>query len=392
MRRPSRRLAWPIAATSMLMMATSLMFDPLLTTGRAQTDLLSTEALLYLAFLCFPVLGGITASRYPENALAWVFVGIGVILGMLALSDGYLHFASPIGSRPSGAELVAAWAGNWTWVAVVGVIPIYIPLLFPNGKLLSPRWRSVAWFGGVAIATLAVDLMFADRIQGDGYEFSNPVGISFLGSEARFEIVFLAMGAAGILSVVSFGIRFFRSRGAERQQMKWLLLSLAVLVISMVVLQWVPTSPEWIFPIAVFSVPVSIGIAMLRYRLYDIDVVINRALVYGSLSAILGGFYVGIVFALQALLAPVTAESDLAVAGSTLAVAALFGPVRRRVQEFIDRRFYRRKFDSQQTVEEFNSHLRDEVDLTEISNRFVDVVLRTMQPAHASLWLRGVER
>ena len=193
--------------------------------------------------------------------------------------------AWPIAGGATGTELVAAWFGNWAWLSVVGVVPIFVPLLFPNGKALSRRWRWLARFGGFVVS-----------------------------------------------------------------------------------------------------------VAMLRYRLYDIDVVINRALVYGSLSAILVGIYVGIVFGFQASLEPFTAESDLAIAGSTLAVAALFRPIRSRVQGFIDRRFYRRKVDAQRTVEEFNSHLRDEVDLGEISHRLVDVVVDTVQPAHASLWLRGVTR
>jgi hypothetical protein len=228
----------------------------------------------------------------------------------------------------------------------------------------------------------------------------NPIGIPGLHDveEGPISVVLLLGALSSVLAgMVSVVVRFRRSRGEERQQMKWFTFAVVLLIVEFVFQSAILDGAGGdripvIDGIAMALVPISAAVAIFRYRLYDIDVVINRALVYGALTAVLAAAYLGLVVVFQEVLSPLTADSDVAVAGSTLAVAALFRPVRARVQEFIDRRFYRHKYDASETLEEFASSLRDEVDLDSLSRELVGVVADTMQPAHASLWLRAGAR
>jgi hypothetical protein len=197
--------------------------------------------------------------------------------------------------------------------------------------------------------------------------------------------------------VVSLVRRFRRAQGVERQQLKWLVYSAAVILVAgiggTIFVEPVSTdTSNALESLAVTTYPIALGVAMLRYRLYDIDVVINRTLVYGALTAILAGVYIGCVLLLQLVLDPVTSGSSLAVAVSTLAVAALFRPARARIQAAVDRRFYRRKYDAAHTLEDFSARLREQVDLDALGGELRTVVAETMQPAHVSLWLRGAPR
>jgi hypothetical protein len=271
----------------------------------------------------------------------------------------------------------------------------FLVLLFPTGRLLSPRWRPVAWALGLVLGLYLIARLFTPGPVGSGLP-DNPLGIEpaqgllqLIQTMAGVAVPFLVL--AVLASVV---LRFRRSQGEERQQLKWFTFVVAADVVLIPGLgalteQFAPVLGELlVFPASISLIPIAIGVAVLKYRLYDIDRVINRTLVYGLLTVLLGAVYLAGVFGLGQLLNPVSGESALAVAASTLAVAALFQPARRRVQAVVDRRFNRRRYDAARTVEGFSGRLRDEIDLDTLSVELLAVVEQTMQPAAVSLWLR----
>jgi hypothetical protein len=344
-----------------------------------------------LVILGFAFVGALVASQRPDNPIGWIFCGGAVAFSLSGLGEAYAVytlFAEP-GALLGGGK-TAAWFSVWVWV--LGGVPLLIlfPLLFPNGKLLSRRWRIVAGTAFAAMAFLVVGTMFAPGPLEDLSEVDNPYGLGGVAGD-----VFNAFGGVGwlllilslIASAASLVMRFRRSRGIERLQLKWVAASSVVLVASFLMWEvW-----EGMAPLGILTMVVAAGIAILRYRLYDIDVVINRTLVYGALTATLALTYLGGVLLLQLALRPLTESSNLAIAGSTLAVAALFRPARARIQEVVDRRFYRRKYDAQRTLEAFSTRLRDQVDLGALNSELSAVVRETLQPAHVSLWLRAPE-
>jgi hypothetical protein len=270
----------------------------------------------------------------------------------------------------------------------------FLPLYFPNGHLVSRRWRPVAW--------LAVLLTAFALVGPGGYEtrgVPNPLGIESLNNITSLSTVLEVLlptswVLVGLLCVGSLVVRFVRSRGVERQQIKWFVYAAALFIAGAVQGQLLPVRlpsvvDEILFVAILQGLWIAVGVAVLRYRLYDVDVVINRTIVYGVLTALLVLVYFGGVAALQLVLRPLTGgESQLAVVVSTLAIAALFNPLRRRTQRFIDRRFYRSKYDAAETLQGFSSKLREETDLDRLGGALVSVVHETMQPGHASLWLR----
>ena len=351
----------------------------------------------------FPIIGMLIARRRPRNPIAWILLGVGLVWGLIGLSDAYIVLASVVDMGLPDPYLIVALT-EWTWVPGIGLIGTYLLLLFPDGRLPSPRWRVVAWGIGVVLVLTSLSIVFRPGdLAESGYPgIPNPLGVDALRPVfGLLEMVLVLFPVSIVVSAASLVLRYRRSRGQERLQLKWLSTAAAtvagIFVLTMVASLAAGPGEEdaWVRLLQDASIssfiliPVSIGAALLRYRLYDIDLVINRTLVYGSLTAVLATAYIALVFGFQSALAPFTAESDLAIAGSTLAVAALFRPLRMRVQRFIDQRFYRRKFDAERTLEEFSSQLRDDVDLPSLSSRLTEVVGETMQPAHVSLWLRG---
>jgi hypothetical protein len=303
----------------------------------------------------------------------------------------YAYYGLVLDSEVPGAA-VGAWFEQWLWLPSVGLILTFGLLLFPNGRLPSRRWRWVAWVTGSLIALVTIGGMLEERLEGHGYSVDNPIGIPGLGDvEETFDPVLTGFLVCVLLCALSIVIRFRRSRGDERQQLKLVTFGTCFMVVMIVASDlldaFVGDGFGWLFPVTLLVFLASIAAAMLKYRLYDIDLVINRTLVYGALTALLAATYLGLVVVLQGLI-PAAGESDLTIAGSTLAVAALFRPLRSRVQGFIDRRFYRRRYDAQRTLEQFTARLRDEIDLEALNRELVAVVSDTMQPAHASLWLR----
>jgi hypothetical protein len=382
---PAIRLAQAVFASTTLLFLIGL-WD--LLTGRGETDPSG------LPMFTFSVFGFLIASRQPRNAIGWIMLGI----GLAWLVDIPFAFAA----RPP-VYYLALSAGSW----VLAIVPIgsFLILLFPDGHLPTPRWRPWEWLCAAAmIIPYCLITFFPADFSDQGFPgVSNPLGVEalrpFLG--AIFVSIILIpvsfVGCAGALI-----LRLRRSRGQERLQLKWLATAagmVAAVYLTAIALSLpfeltsspIPVWVGWLQLAAVFAfllIPVAVGVAILRYRLYDIDVIINRALVYAALTALLTLAYLAVVTVLQSLFRPLTGESTLAVATSTLATAALFRPARSGVQAFIDRRFYRRKYDAAQTVETFSARLRDEIDLDALTTELVAVVSDAVQPAHVSLWLR----
>jgi len=331
-----------------------------------------------LIALGLSTMGALIATRQPGNAIGWIFCAQGVTNGLLEMwGEGLRYHDVP-------TALAGYWIINWWWVVDL-VAYALVFLLFPTGRLLSPRWRWVLWL-------LAVGLVIAIPGQSLTTDIAdNPIQVDSPVIELMFTIgMFLLLCGLGA-SVTALVIRFRRSTGLERLQLKQLVFA-ASSILPMGILA-IPFYYDSVLVqigsgAALLTVPVAAGLAVLRYRLYDIDVVINRALVYGALTATLAGTYLGSVLVLQVALGAFIEGSSLAVAVSTLAVAALFRPARARIQDVVDRRFFRRKYDAARTLERFSSQMRDQVDLADIGTELLGVVTETVQPAHASLWLR----
>jgi hypothetical protein len=343
--------------------------------------------------------GAIVASRRPENPVGWLLCLSGVAIGTSSFTSQYAIYsllARP-GSLPAGEA--AAWIASWLLPIMIGLTLFYL-LLFPTGRLPSRRWRWLAWLT-VAFVVVGVVLsaFSAGALMGALGPIRNPLGIEGFTSVYKvllYTISPLLHGAAAL----SVFVRLRHAVGVERQQIKWFAYSAAIFAIGVVliVITLAIDTPLWFeraalaySTVAGEAVPIAIGIAILRYRLYDIDLLINRTLVYGSLTLLLALVYFGGVTATQAIFRTLSGQEQqpqLAIVVSTLVIAALFNPLRGRIQAFIDRRFYRKKYDAAKTLEAFSFRLREETDLQALNGELTRVVRETMQPSHVSLWLR----
>jgi hypothetical protein len=354
-------------------------------------DLASSAALVVL-----PLVGALVASRRPGNAIGWLFCGAGLLLAVAGWTYGYAALALAPSEAALPGGVAAAWVTSWIFLPAVFGVPPLLFLLFPDGRPLTPRWRLAVWFTLIGLSCQAVATAVAPGPLEDSPVpgVANPVGIPNAALVDAIAIVGWTVALASIVvGTCSLVLRFRRSSGEQRLQLRWFALSavlfLAACLVSAALFQTQYLGLGQILILVAYStIPVAAGAAILRYRLYDIDLVINRALVYGSLSAALAVVYLGSVLLLQLVLNPLAAESDLAVAGSTLAVAAAFGPLRSRVQAVVDRRFYRRRYDASLTLEAFVGRLRHELDLEAVVGDLRAVVRETVQPSHVSLWLR----
>jgi hypothetical protein len=344
-------------------------------------------------FLAFPTVGALVASRQPQNPIGWIFCAQGVALALLALSDAYARytFENP-GLLPGG--VVSAWLSTLLWLPTIALGISLLLLVFPTGRLLSRRWRLwvVIAVGGTVINVVAAGLQPGPLFEPYS-SYSNLFGISgtrtLMASLKGIGFLLLLVGL--LASIVSLGVRLRRSRATERQQLKWLVYDAALVgLIAPFFLE--VESLTLVAVLGVFayaSIPVATGVAILKYHLYDIDLLINRTLVYGSLTAMLVALYFGGIIVLQRVFVLLTGQqSTFAVVASTLAISALFNPLRRRIQRVVDRRFYRRKYDAAKTLEAFSARLKDETDLDSLRDDLMGVVRETMEPAHVSLWLR----
>ena len=351
----------------------------------------------------FATVGAFVASRRPYNPVGWLFVAFGAAAAIRFTGSQYATYAllTHPGSLPGG-DFIASFAVH-LWHPGLGFL-VFSFLLFPDGRLPSPRWRIVAWVSAISCLSALISGMLEYEFL---YKYTWPENMSFVkplftGSLAEVAATVFWYSSMVILAMLfvsggSLVLRLRRSVGEERQQLKWVVYAVALLafaVLSTILVIIVVQSLESVrvfFALLFPLIPISVGIAILRYRLYDIDLIINRTLVYGTLTVTLALVYAGGVAVTEAIFRTLTGQEQqpqLAVVVSTLVIAALFSPLRRRVQAFVDRRFYRRKYDARKTLEAFSARLRDETDLEALSDDLVGIVRETMQPAHASLWLR----
>jgi hypothetical protein len=355
------------------------------------------DVLTRLGWGAYPTVGAVIVARRPHNRIGWLCCAVGLLLGPAFFGQDYAWYAlvhNP-GAVPGG--LAMAWVGLWPWYVVLGLLS-FVLLLFPSGHLASNRWRPVAWVAAGATACLGLSAAFKPQpLAGKGLErLTNPLGLQSAEAILKaLEMAVVAIGLVTILAAASMVGRFRRAYGDERQQLKWFASAAALSVMVWVafiatgVADRVPAALQTVIVgIWLLAVPVAIGVAMLRYRLYEIDRIINRTLVYGLLTAVLAlGYAAGsLLFVLVA--GAGTDPPSWLVAAATLAAAAVFRPVRGRIQAVVDRRFNRRRYNAAKTIEAFSARLRDEVDLDTLSAELVAVVDRTMEPAVASLWLR----
>jgi hypothetical protein len=382
------RFAWSLVALATLSLVTGRGLS--IATG----GLDATNSNLAIAIVAaFGVLGGLIASRHPRNPIGWLFCGIAVTGSLMSLSRGIAELWLDGNGVPTALGETAAWYGDVSWILVILPAATFLLLLFPDGRLPSPRWRAVAWSAGLGIALLLAADSLDPAALADYPELANPYGVDSPVLDVIGGVAALALAVAMIGSPLSLVLRFRRAGRVERLQIKWLALAGAVAAVTFVIALagydlWTSDVADGAIMLSILMLPVAAGMAILRHRLYDIDVVINRTLVYGALTATLAAAYLGSVLLLQLALSPLTEQSDLAIAGSTLAVAALFRPARARIQHAVDRRFYRRRYDAARTLEAFGVRLRDEVELDALGADLRGVVADTMQPAHVSLWLR----
>jgi hypothetical protein len=345
-----------------------------------------------VTLLVFSAVGAIIASRQPRNAIGWIFCGVGVTLGLNSFAGDYADFWLASGFGNAGLGESAAWLSSWAWSLLLYVPTSSVLLLFPDGRLPSPRWRPVAWGVALGAAGGVAGLALKAGPLTDFPQISNPYGVA--GPVVGIVGVVGTIVAAGsmVASAVSLIVRLRRTRGEQRQQLKWLaywgVVAVAALGVGALVIPWSVPASILIMSVAMLGLPIFTGIAIVRHRLYDIDVIINLTLVYAILSATLAVVYFGGIVVLQRAFTGQDNLPQLAIVASTLAIAALFAPLRRRIQSFIDRRFYRRKYDARKTLETFSTKLREETDLAALSDDLILVIKETMQPAHVSLWLR----
>jgi hypothetical protein len=431
-RRTAAWLAWSLCAGCFALIGLALLLD--LLTGEVipagvpgERPGLGFAVLTGVLSLAFPMVGALIASRLPTNPIGWLFCGMGVLYTAGRFTSAYADYALGENFAFPGGEYVA-WFSSCLWFAVP-TLGVFLILLFPDGQLPSRRWRLVAWAAlvGAALAVIGTAFIPDYLIVSHPY-VDNPFGIvGVIGGglttyelfgASRFLGVMLLL-TSSLATLFSLILRLHHTRGIERQQITWFLFAavpltvfLGLIELDLLILNltydfylrfdFLFNNGTSIFPswetfngvqyVAVFallSTPVCTYIAILKYRLYDIDLVINRTLVYGSLTVTLVALYFGGIVVLQRFFVLLTGQrSTLAVVASTLLIAALFNPLRRRIQSFIDRRFFRSKYDARKTLEAFSAQLREETDLNALSEDLVGVVRETMQPAHVSLWLR----
>jgi MFS family permease len=393
-------LAWSLVALSMAFLVGGIALAwavrstapelPNGSTGDANSVVLALAILL-----TFSVVGAVVASRHPRNTIGWMFCTMGLVEGLDTLTRGYAEFWLASGWGPRSLAVTAAWFSSWAWTPLVVVPTTFLLLLFPDGRLPSPRWRPVAWLAGLGISGFILGYALDAGPLGDLPQIRNPYGVDSPVMMVVGVAAALVMVGSMVASAASVIVRLRQAGRVERQQIKWLAYGGAVvggaILVGGLIAIWSVTVSIAVTTIALLGVPISTGVAIVRYRLYDIDILINRTLVYGALTAMLALVYFGGVAVTQAILRSLSGQEQqpqLAVVISTLVIAALFNPLRRRIQAFIDRRFYRSKYDTRKTLEAFSAKLRDETNLGALSDELVGVVRETMQPAHVSLWLR----
>jgi hypothetical protein len=359
-----------------------------------------------LGFGAFAVVGALLVARRPANAISWIMASIGLMVPIFNTGTSYAIYVMTTRGRPDSLAVFGAWCANWYWFLMLALALVYLPMLFPDGRLLSRRWLPFAIVGGIGPLGIALLGALTDTlVVGNApyrYMIDNPIGLENLGEPTNLPVfvvleVLFAIGVGA--AAVSVVVRLRRSRGVERRQIEWFAYVTALffggamltgIIFDVTGVGWLESISYLLSIIGLVCIPIAVGIAILKYRLYGIDIIINRTLVYGSLTLMLVLVYFGGVTTTQSLFRTLTGQQQqpqLAVVVSTLAIAALFNPLRRRFQTFIDRRFFRSKYDARKTLEALSVKLREETDLAALDAELVSVVRETMQPEHVSLWL-----
>lgn len=357
------------------------------------------DTIFAIGYLAYSLVGALVVQRQPRLIVGWILVGIGLSGTLTMVLDRYAAYSVFIdGNVPLAVQ--AGWLGGWLWIPGDIAITTFLALLFPNGSLPSRRWRPLAWLAGVALLLGPVRALKQGPVSENFPSIANPFALPGVLGEAAAQlevVLFMAWALAALLSTAALIVRLRRARGVERQQLKWLGSGMAFVALSFVAVVPVylvigySAAATWITglpAIGITLLPVAAGVAILRYRLYDIDVLIRRTLTYAAVSAVLVATYVAAVVLAGAALRPFTGGSDLAVAASTLLVVALFQPVRGRIQRMVDRRFYRARYDAARTLDAFSARLRNEVELDAVRADLLGAVGETVRPSHASVWLR----
>jgi hypothetical protein len=385
-------VGWTLWALAMLGIPVIVWLDHLLReAGRAELAPLTADAVTYvLGLVSAATVGAVLASRRPHHPVGWLLLALGLSVVASGVATGYAKYGLLV--RP-GALPAAVYAAAYNNVGLLLVAPClgFILLLTPTGSLPSPRWR---WWAGVTAAAPLVAmgssalLPFEQPYQ----SVTNPLAVSALPGPLLVVagVALVVTGLTILVAAWSLVVRFRRARGVERQQLRWVALAAtltAVTVLGIVAAAaiGIGTALDWLLGVCMALLPVAIGAAILRYRLYDLDRIISRTLAYGLLTVLLGAVYAGVILGLGQLLGQ---DSPLVVAAATLAVAAAFQPTRRRVQRVVDRRFNRRRYDAARTIAGFSARLRQQVDLDTLAAELLGVVEQTMQPTSVSLWLR----
>ena len=379
------QFAWGIFALSVLVMIAALVLWAVRT-----RESLTADIILYpVAYLAFGAVGALVLSRQPSNRIGQ----LGLLTGAAGTFVGLASMWARV-TEPLPAQDWAAWLAAWGFPATLAP-PLLLILLFPTGRLASPRWRIVATLVIVGAVLVAGGNAFTPQIA-DHPGRHNPLGVEwFTGSLLESGGVgWFPLLAGAVASALGLIPRLRRARGVEREQLKWITYAAALHGAAWIFVAFDPTGVaaligEYAVIATLGLIPIAAGIAILRHRLYDIDIVIRRTIVYGALVTILGALYVALVLGLQTVLSRFSGSDTIPVALSTLAIAAVFGPVRGRVRDLVDRRFYRSRYDHQRMVESFGSRLRDEVDLEAVGRTLVDVADQSVRPASVGLWVRG---
>lgn len=390
-----RRLAWVLCAGCAALTLIGLVFVVRSAGVDTPVTFASRRAstLQAVCFLVLPGLGALIVGRHPRNPLGWLLIAIGSSIAVWIAADGWaLHtlLVAP-GALPLGIE--AAWLANWIWAAGWSATAALF-LLFPDGRLPSARWRPVAWLGaGTGLVAVATLMLAPGRMTKYPY-LTNPFGIGAGPDAGQPDLAVVPLLCFGVVAFLSLGLRLRTATGPARQQLRALRLAAAVAV--GVTVGWGVLTPlgvrnaglEELSLVATSGVPIAAGLAVLRYRLSDVDALITRTLVYLWLSTLLAGVYTAAVLGLGLALRPFGTSSQLAVAASTLVTAALFQPGRTRIQRMVDRRFNRRQYDARLAVDAYRERLRDPVDLEQVTAELTAAAAAAVQPAHVSVWLR----
>jgi hypothetical protein len=394
--RTAARLAWGLGALALAATSVELWLLMMGPKGLPLNDPDRAAAIDYLDPLLFTILGVLVAWKRPSNRVGWLLLAYVVVRAAVGVMTAYAERGVVVepGSLPLASH--AVWAATWLWTAQFVFLPLIV-LNFPNGRIPSRRWRWVARFSVAPLVLMIVAAL--DWLDVPALYLIEAFDEGVAGAQwgmALRQVAFLVILGLMVAAVASLIVRFRRSSNVERQQLKWVMFAAALLTAHGIWSAFLPGPEDLtaaIGALAFAALPTAMGVAILRYRLYDIDRIINRTLVYGALTAMIAGAYALVALASAALGGTRIAlfDNDLVVAGATLGVAAAFGPLRRRTQAFVDRRFYRSRYDAVRTVEGFSARLRDSVDLETLSADLLTTVNRTLQPAHATLWLRGSE-